>query len=350
MDTKKKNKNYIYLDLPRKEFAKTKKKRNISNKCLIYTIIIVCFCVSFIIYELLIKKVPSTSTTISNPSTTFINSKEKFYFDKYEPEKFHEIQSQLKQECIDMWGNQREFLNGVVRKLKPKKIVEVGCRFGGSSIVMLNAIDDFKDSKLYSIDLDTAETVGECAKKYFPNLYKKWTLFKGKMASEVIEQIGGDIDMAFFDTTHLEPGEILDFLMVLPFLKENAIVVFHDIAIQITNSAGRNEWASYLIFNGIRGEKYLPSGDVILKQNIGATILDSNQKRYYQVYFRMLGGEWNYFPKEEQVTQLRQFFKKYYEKDCPECLKIFEEAIEFNRDFVKRNPKPAPYTFVSGYL
>ena len=112
MDTKKKNKNYIYLDLPRKEFAKTKKKRNISNKCLIYTIIIVCFCVSFIIYELLIKKVPSTSTTISNPSTTFINSKEKFYFDKYEPEKFHEIQSQLKQECIDMWGNQREFLNG----------------------------------------------------------------------------------------------------------------------------------------------------------------------------------------------------------------------------------------------
>ena len=37
----------------------------------------------------------------------------------------------------------------------------------------------------------------------------------------------------------------------------------------------------YLIFNGIRGEKFLPSGDVILKQDIGATMLDNNQKKYY---------------------------------------------------------------------
>ena len=143
----------------------------------------------------------------------------------------------------------------------------------------------------------------------------------------------------FFDTTHLEPGEILDFIIALPFLKENAIVIFHDIANQITRSPERNEYAPYIIFNGIRGEKYLPSGDIILKQDIGAAKLDNNQKKYYQEYFRLLGGQWQYFLEEEHVIQLRDFLKKYYEKDCKECLIIFEEAIVFNREFVKRNPK-----------
>ena len=244
-----------------------------------------------------------------------------------------------------MFKNQKEFLNGLIRKFKPKKIVEVGARFGGSAIVMLNAIDDFKDSKLYSIDLDSSEHVGECLRKDFPNFMKKWTLFKGKIACEYIEQIGGDIDMAFIDTIHTEPGEILDFLMVLPFLKENAVVVFHDIAIQITGWLEKS--APYIIFNGIRGEKFLPSGDDVLKQDIGAAILDSNQKKYYQEYFRLLGGQWYYFPKEEHVNQMRNFFKKYYEKDCKECLIIFEEAIAFNREYVKKNPKPKRYSFTS---
>ena len=44
---------------------------------------------------------------------------------------------------------------------------------------------------------------------------------------------------------------------------------------------------------------------------------------------------------------MRNFFKKYYEKDCKECLIIFEEAISFNRDFVKKNPKSKTYKFVA---
>ena len=338
---KKRNK----LKLKRKKFKISPKSGLIHHKS---PKIIIIFILSFFLFYLFNYQMKINNSLNNSP---LIKPGAKFYFDQYEVSKYNEIKDKLiSSDCSQMWDNQREFLNGLVRKFKPKKILEIGVFRGGSSIVLLNAIEDFKDSHLYSIDLDSRPEVGYCVNKYFPNLSKKWTLFNGKIATEYLEEIGDNIDMVLIDTAHFEPGEIMDFLIVLPFLKENAIVVFHDIAIQITNSAGRNEWASYLIFNGIRGEKYLPSGDVILKQNIGATILDSNQKRYYQVYFRMLGGEWNYFPKEEQVTQLRQFFKKYYEKDCPECLKIFEEAIEFNRDFVKRNPKPAPYTFVSGYL
>ena len=318
-------------------YFKNNKKRKFYKQNLKYTIILFCFCTSiFLIYKLFVKKAPSNLV---------IEPKGKIYFDKYKVETYNKIKSKLKQECVDMFKNQKEFLNGIIRKFKPKKIVEVGVRYGCSAIIMLNAIDDFKDSKLYSIDLDPSEFVGECARQYFPDLFKKWTLFQGKIACEYIEQIGNDIDMAFIDTVHIEPGEILDFLMVLPFLKENAIVVFHDIAIQITGLIEKS--APYLIFNGIRGEQSVPSGDYILKQDIGAAKLDSNQKKYYQEYFRLLGGQWYYFPKEEHLEQMRKFFKKYYEKDCKECLIIFEEAISFNRDYVKKHPKPKRYSYIS---
>ena len=174
--------------------------------------------------------------------------------------------------------------------------------------------------------------MGNCVGKYFPEFIKNWSLFKGNITTEFIEKIGNDIDMAFIDTIHYQPGEILDFLMVLPFLKEEAIVIFHDIAFQITHSPNRNELAPYIIFNALRGEKFLPSGNSLLKQDIGAVKLDKNQKRFSNDYFRLLGGQWQYFPKEN------------HNKDC---LIIFEEAIEFNRNFVKKNPKQLLYRFIS---
>ena len=164
--------------------------------------------------------------------------------------------------------------------------------------LILNAINDFKDSKLFSIDISLSENIGNCVYKLFPEFLRKWTVFKGNIATEYMQSIGDNIDMLLIDTAHFEPGEILDFLIVLPFLKEEAIVIFHDIANQITANLGRNEWAPYIIYNAIRGKKYLPSGKNILTHDIGAVKLERNQKKYYQDYFRLLGGQWQYFPKE----------------------------------------------------
>ena len=57
----------------------------------------------------------------------------------------------------------------------------------------------------------------------------KWNLKTGILACEFIETIGNEIDLVFIDTMHTTPGEMLDWLMALPFLKEEAIVVLHDI-------------------------------------------------------------------------------------------------------------------------
>ena len=239
-----------------------------------------------------------------------------------------------------MWANQKEFLNGVVRKFKPKKILEIGVSRGGGSIVMLNAIQDIENAHLYSIDVRDIDRIGKCVRDYFPEFLNKWTLFKGDVAAKFIEQIGNNIDMVFIDTAHFEPGEILDFIIVLPFLRENAIVGIHDIANQINAAQDRKEFAPYIIFNMIRGKQYLPSGRTQLRQDIGIKILDSNQKKYYLDYFRSLGGQWQYFPKEKHISLIREYLKKYYDKDC---LLMFDEAVEFNRQFVKRHPMHVLY-------
>jgi len=273
-------------------------------------------------------------------SYNYSEEKNPLYFDKYEANIFNEIKDKLlKSQCSLMWANQREFINGIIRKYKPKKIVELGVLFGGSSIIILNSIKDLSNSHLYSIDIDGSPIVGNCVKKYFPHLSNKWTLFKGSIAAKYIEKIGKNIDLAMIDTSHFEPGEILDFLLILPFLKDEAILIFHDIDHQITHSRGKDmrySWAPYKIFNLIRGKKFLPSGQGILNKDIGAIKLEKNQKRFLYDYCRALGGQWQYFPLEEHIQIVINFFEKYYDE---ECITILKESIEFNRKFVLDNPK-----------
>ena len=295
--------------------------------------LLICF-----IFYILFDKIKFNKTHI-------IDLKEKIYFDKYEVDKYLEIKEKLlNNKCSEMWLNQREFLNGIIRKFKPHKFLEIGVNQGGSSIIILNAIKDIKDSKLYSIDLNDKKNIGYCVNKFFPELSKKWKLYTGNIATEFLEEIGKNIDMAFIDTAHYEPGEILDFLIILPFLREKAVVIFHDIANQITKSKNRREWAPYIIFNAIRGHNFFPSGNFLIKNDIGAKQLEINQKNYYHDYFRLLGGQWQYFPKEKHIIQIRKFFKKYYDEDC---LTMFEEASSFNKLFVKNNPAKLIYGFTS---
>ena len=86
----------------------------------------------------------------------------------------------------------------------------------------------------------------------------------------------------------------------------------------------------------------MPSGENLLTHDIGAKKLDIGQKKYYKDYFRLLGGQWQYFPKEEYIKEINDYFKKYYDNDC---LNIFNDTVNFNRKFVKENPKATLYNF-----
>ncbi len=213
----------------------------------------------------------------------------KIYLDKYETNIYNNLKKTkfIEKGCSQMWDNQQEFLNGVIRKFKPKKILEIGVAEGGSSIIILNAIKDIKNAHLYSVDLNSNSQVGYCVRNLMKEDINKWTLYTGNIVAKFIEEVGNNIDMVFIDSAHFEPGEILDFLIVLPFLREGAIVGFHDIGNQITKSGNkntRNEWAPYIIFNIIKGKKFLPSGNKILTHDIGAIKLERNQIKYIHDY------------------------------------------------------------------
>ena len=72
-----------------------------------------------------------------------------------------------------------------------------------------------------------------------------------------------------------------------------------------------------------------------MTHDIGTKQLYINQKIYFHDYFRVLGGQWQYLPKEEYINEMKEFIKKYYDNDC---LNIFNETVNFNRKFVKQNP------------
>lgn len=118
---------------------------------------------------------------------------------------------------------------------------------------------------------------------------KKWTLYTGGITSEFIETIGDGIDLAFIDTVHYIPGEMLDWLMILPFLKNEAVVILHDVFIHYAGkkvSKRKSITSNNQLLCYIRGELILPHyGDSVFFRNIGALKLAAEQKKYYYQYF-----------------------------------------------------------------
>ena len=224
-----------------------------------------------------------------------------------------------------MTEEQRKFVNGIVRKSKPKKILELGVCHGGSSVVLLNAIKDNKDAIVYSIDYtthcfnDKDKKVGWVVDHYATDLTDKWRLYTNGLASDFLDEIGGEIDMCLIDTVHANPGELLDYLMVLPFLKNNAIIVLHDISLHIHNIY---KMTNCILFSAIRGQKFYPKTEDCGKgfPNIGAVVLDSQAKEHVVDIFMLLALYWSYIPTQRDYESMMSFFTRFYDMNLVKTL------------------------------
>ncbi|MDR2659106.1 MAG: class I SAM-dependent methyltransferase [Spirochaetaceae bacterium] len=160
-----------------------------------------------------------------------------------------------------MSRQEREYLNALLLRNKPEKLLEAGVAAGASAIVMLNAIKDNPNAALYSIDYsekcisDAKQKSGYFVDNY-PELKDKFHLYTGGLALRFLDEIGGGIDFCFIDTVHFNPGEILDFLFVLPYLKDDALVVFHDTKLQTNIAMSLNKWeiTNNLLISAIFGK------------------------------------------------------------------------------------------------
>ncbi len=134
------------------------------------------------------------------------------------------------------------FICGLIRMFKPKKIVEVGVSAGGTTAVILNCLNKLNIyTNVYSVDLaytyhyDITKECGFQIKDALKILKRtaNHELILGKTIAQVLPEICENedekIDMLILDTIHYLPGELLDFIVCLPYLSQNAIVVLDDL-------------------------------------------------------------------------------------------------------------------------
>lgn len=134
------------------------------------------------------------------------------------------------------------FIDEIIRKQKPSISVEIGVASGCSSAAILNAIIDSSNGKLFSFDIMKNcyfcedLSVGYAVEKMAPYLINNWHLHKEKSAFDVATIIKEPVvDFAFIDGNHCHPWPTLDFIALLPVLRNNSCVVFHDISTPIAN-------------------------------------------------------------------------------------------------------------------
>ena len=239
-----------------------------------------------------------------------------------------------------MKPNEYYFVNGLIRLYKPKKLLEIGVCSGGMSAAILNSIKDIKGAMLYSCDLEKINyrrnnnslKVGHFVFSKFTNLLNKWKLYTGNTTSAFIEEIGGNIDFIYIDTSHVFPGEVLNIIEILPFLKRNAIIAFDDIGHQTKENLAKIPYfysCNNILFSVLKGKKVL-FRQKKLKQ--GAVILESDQERYYFDYFFLLLHNWSYMPNKFELYTIRKLVKKYYSSYL---LSIYDKAIKINYNLLK---------------
>lgn len=250
-----------------------------------------------------------------------------------------------------MTRSQSSFLCGVIKKFRPKKILEVGIAAGGSTTIILQTLEDLGEPyEMHSIDItvncpliDRTKPTGFLAAFAKENnlftptqstLNGKHEFHLGKYLPQVIDGIGGEIDLAIIDTVHFMPGEILDFLAVLPYLKDGAVVVLHDVALNhYDRPTWTNAYCTGVLFSAVTAEKFLNFVEQEYEKvafsypNIAAFQINEQTRENIDQVFLSLMINWNYPPHPNEINLYRAHYRRYYPK---ELLEIYNEAVKMN--------------------
>ena len=147
------------------------------------------------------------------------------------------------------------FLYLIIRSLKPDTIVETGVASGESSTFMLQAMDDNKKGKLFSIDLPPS--VDQSKRKIiFPkdkssgwiipgNLKDRWELHEGDSGDLLLPLLQklGTIDGFFHDSLHTYDHMMFEYKTSWDFMRNGGILFSDDVAVM--NKKGRSPFVDF---------------------------------------------------------------------------------------------------------
>lgn len=241
---------------------------------------------------------------------------------------------------VEMSEFESAFLCGLLKKYEPKKILEVGVAAGGSTAIILQCLEDIEQEyKMYSVDVaenyyrTKDRPTGFLAESIRQNLdFGEHKLFTGNVLPNVIDDIGGEIDFVILDTKHSLPGELLDFLTVLPYLKDNAVVCMHDVSLHQRQQFSFS-YAPGILFSCVTADKMLNFTPETSEHhnsrypNIAAFQINSQTAKNIYNVFLALTLRWRYLPTPEQFHAYATFFQRNYSQDL---FSIFIEAASMN--------------------
>lgn len=260
----------------------------------------------------------------------------------------------------EMSAFDRAFLCGLIEKYRPRKMVEAGIAAGTTSAVILNCLGTLElETVCYSIDVcenyyrDSSRKSGYVIDevKYKIKNYNKINhkMLLGKSLPERLEEIGGGIDFLILDTMHRLPGELLDFIAAYPFLSENAIVVLHDIGLNLLN---QNDFymAPKVVFDTVTADKYLMVDEDQLHglPNIGAFRVTKATRDNIGDLFSCMTYSWHYLPDSETMQAYRRIVESYYEERYLSCFDrawILQQEMIENTVLKKKLLKKAWYEY-----
>jgi len=157
----------------------------------------------------------------------------------------------------------------------------------------------------------------------------------GKYLPQVIDEIGSSIDFVILDTVHSLPGEVLDFLVVLPYLKYGAIVVLHDMRLNQSRPQNALLYATATLFATVTSkEKFLNfEAESVIKPyrypDIGAFKINERTQEHVENNFLSFVLTWRYIPDSEQTRIYTEFYAKHYPA---ELVNVFTESVKMNSE------------------
>lgn len=240
----------------------------------------------------------------------------------------------------EMTENDHLFLYNLIAEFRPHKILELGVAEGGTDVIILDWLskEGLGNTEFFAIDL--AEYIGEKKigylvsewKDYLSN-YEKYHLYTGHVVGELIEKICEDekCDFCIIDTTHIMPGEVLDLLAVLPFLKENGIIVLHDVMLH--HMSKNRCYATQIAFDCIVGNK-IWNWDSEKYPNIAAVQINGDTYKYSLNLISVLGIPWQYNPGHKIIESYAKIIKKFYDD---ESYSLFRKNINLNLEWIQGN-------------
>lgn len=120
---------------------------------------------------------------------------------------------------------ERLFIFGLIMAKRPQRVLEIGFRFGGTSFLMLCALEDCGGGNLVALD-PAPEPVLD-----FSRFGNRFELIRGRSPRDLpraIEALGGPVDFCFVDGDHRYEAVLADLEALFPHMSDESYILMHD--------------------------------------------------------------------------------------------------------------------------